>query len=110
MKKLVLAAVAIAAMVSCDKNESFSDVSSDIEATFEASQIATKTLGNYWENNDQVGIYMYEAGETDNTYSLARENVLHTSDVSGNFVIGTGVTPIYYPQSDKVDFYAYYPY
>ncbi|MFR9649572.1 MAG: fimbrillin family protein, partial [Rikenellaceae bacterium] len=110
MKKIIIATFALVAMVGCTKEESVKiDTSSDVEATF-AAEIITRTSGNDWESADQVGIYMYESGTSDNTYSLARENVLHTSDASGNFTVYTGVSPIYYPQTDKVDFYAYYPY
>ncbi len=98
-------------MASCAKEETIKvDLSSDIAATFAASEIATRTSSNTWEANDQVGIYMYKSGDTDGTYSLARENVLHTSDISGNFTVDTTLDPIYYPQSDAADFYAYYPY
>ncbi len=111
MKKIIVATLAIAAMASCTKQESVEfDVSSDVVATFANAAIATRTSGNVWENTDEVGIFMYEADETDNTYPLAKENVLHTSDASGNFTVGTGLAPIYYPQTDVVDFYAYYPY
>lgn len=109
-ERVIIAALAIAAVVGCSKDDgTFSGVMSGVEATFEASQIATRTTANTWENLDQVGIYMYQNGATDSSYSLARENVLYTSDASGNFKVGTSVTPIYYPQSDQVDFYAYYP-
>lgn len=109
MKKLLLAA-AVVAMVGCEKSETSIEMSSGIEAAFQASQIVTRTSGNSWEDNDQVAIYMYQAGKTESSYSLARENVLYTADLSGDFTVAAGVTPIYYPQSDEVDFYAYYPY
>ncbi len=110
MKRIIIAALSIAAMFSCTKEEGISATpSSDVEVTFANAQIATRTSGNSWEEQDQVGIFMYETGKTDNTYSLVRENILYTSDKSGKFTVGTGIAPIYYPQEDKVDLYAYYP-
>ncbi len=98
-------------MAGCAKEAStLVEVSSQVAASFTASQISTRTSANTWEAGDQVGIFMYESGTTDGSYNLARENILHTSDLAGNFTVGTGLTKIYYPQSDKVDFYAYYPY
>lgn len=97
-------------MVGCEKSETSVEMSSGIEAAFQASQIVTRTSGNSWEENDQVAIYMYQVGKTESSYSLARENVLYTADLSGDFTVAAGLSPIYYPQSDEVDFYAYYPY
>lgn len=111
MKKTIIASLAIVALVGCNKNnEPTINVSSDVTAVFADAEIVTRTTNDLWEDNDQIGIFMYQTGQTNNTYSLARENVLYTSNSSGEFSIGTGFTPIYYPQSSSVDFYAYYPY
>ncbi len=106
MKRLAATALALAAVVGCAK-ESPEDVASDVAVQFAQSQI-TRTIGSEWEDLDEVGVYMYkEAATASNGYSLARENVLHTTDTNGDF---TASEVIYYPQSDAVDFYAYYPY
>lgn len=111
MKKFTIAALLITAVVSCTKEETPSvAVSSDTAVSFNA-QILSRTSGDDWEANDQIGIYMYEADQISlNDYALAKENVLYISDADGKFTVDTSNDPIYYPQTDKVDFYAYYPY
>ncbi len=111
MKRVIIAAFALAAVVGCAKESVTSGVSSDVVATFAGSEIGTRTTGNDWDGDENVGIYMFKDGETASSgYSLEKLNVNYTSDASGLFTVATGVTPIYYPQSQVVDFYAYYPY
>ncbi len=107
MKRLTIAALAIAMVASCAKEESPGDIASNTAVQFAQSQIVTRTIGSDWESLDEVGVYMYKASQTSvDNYALARENVHHISDDGGNF---TTSDLIYYPQSDMVDFYAYYP-
>ncbi|MFI3319872.1 MAG: fimbrillin family protein [Rikenellaceae bacterium] len=111
MKRVIIAALALAAVVGCAKESVTSGVSSDVVATFAGSEIGTRTTGNDWDGDENVGIYMFKEGETASSgYSLEKLNVNYTSDASGLFTVATDVTPIYYPQSQAVDFYAYYPY
>ncbi len=111
MKRVIIAALAVVVMASFAKDEgSTAGLPSDIEATFANSKIDSRTVANSWEDSDEVGIFMYESGKSDATYALAKENVLHSSDATGKFTLDLSEEPIYYPQTDMVDFYAYYPY
>lgn len=113
MKRLALVAIAIVVVSGCAKEDSSAsvDVSSDVAASFNNASISTRTSGSDWEADDLVGIYMYESSKTDDTYYLVKENVAYSSDESGSFTLSaTELEPIYYPQTDVVDFYAYYPY
>ncbi len=107
MRRITIAALAIVAMVGCSKEDGSVDVASDVAVSFVASQIGTRASSD-WAGGEQVGIFMYAAGETSKgSFDLSRENVLHESDDSGDF---STTYPIYYPQSSSVDFYAYCPY
>lgn len=109
MKRVITTTLLLAAMIGCSKEQS-TPLQSSVVATFDKAEIVTRTSGETWESEDKVGIYMYESGASDESYLLTKLNVPYESDASGNFTVSTGVDPIYYPQSDMVDFYAYYPY
>ena len=63
-------------------------------------------FGDEWDADDQIGIYMYPAGE-DFDHVDAKNNILHTHVGDGEF---DGVD-LYYPGGGAfVSFVAYYPY
>ncbi len=109
MKKsiITITTLILAAFISCEKNSEYvGEQYSNIEVSFAGAQILTRTTGNLWEDDDRVGIYMYVSDAS----SLNRENVEYSTDTKGNFSIETNGQTIYYPQSNSVDLYAYYPY
>lgn len=107
MKKIFFAAAAaVVAMASCTDDENASLLSTD-EVVFASATIATRTIGDTWEDNDNIGIFMYDHELTE---AARNANVHYVTDQSGTFDVATDETPIYYPQLDAVDFYAYYPY
>ncbi len=111
MKRLIIATIALVSLGSCAKEENTTtEPTGDVAVKFANAQIASRTSGDEWDANDEIGIYMTD---TDNTVDDDRTNVHYKTDASGNFSIyDSSVTPIYYPQStsDLVTFNAYYPY
>ncbi len=110
MKKLTFLALAVAAMVSCNKeNNEVVNPNTPVEAKF-TQGVITRTSGNDWVQNDQIGITMTEA--TTHTISEGFENIRYkaVSSAGASDFTADG-TIIYYPQDGApVDFYAYYPY
>ncbi len=115
MKKALIAALAVVAMVGCsDDNSQMEavDPSGSVAAIFSAGQI-TRVADDKWVTGDLIGISMTKNGTT----TLATgdyENVSYkvssvTSGGAGTFTPSS--TTIYLPSDgSKVDFYAYYPY
>ncbi|MFI3267598.1 MAG: fimbrillin family protein [Rikenellaceae bacterium] len=106
MKRMIISALAIVAMVGCQEKIDTTTELSDVKAKFEGSYIDdTKTVGNSWENGDEVGVFMCDNGVT---VTSLEANVGYSVDTYGTF---TEIDqPIYYPLEGKVDFYAYYPF
>lgn len=109
MKRLIIATLALVSLGSCAKEESTTtEPTGDVAVKFANAQIASRTSGDDWVANDEIGIYM-----TDTDNASDRTNVRYKTDADGNFsVYNSDVTPIYYPQdaTDLVTFNAYYPY
>ncbi len=98
-------------MGGCAKDSDTSpEPAGDGVVTFANAQITTRTNRDEWESGDEIGIYMTDCESSSDN----RANVLYTTTDSaeGEFSVDSDFTPIYYPQSDtdKVTFYAYYPY
>ncbi len=112
MKRLVLSAFALAAMVGCAKDSETvaTDISSGVVATFAGAEIGTRTSGDTWEDGDDIGVYMFKENTLDVSYALAKQNVKYTTDGDGTLTYSDTTSPIYYPHTAAVDFYAYYPY
>lgn len=99
----------------CTQDESTNiDQGTQYQLSF-TSQIArntpTRTTDTNWEANDCIGVYMKQTGEQLTAASICNEveNVeFITSLGDGNF-IPSGQS-VYFPQSSRVDFIAYYPY
>ncbi len=101
--------VATLALASCAKDESLGSVDNWEGQVRLLSSITTRTVGNSWAEGDKIGVYMNIA---DGDFGALGKNVLYTitgneGDYSGgNF---SSTTPLYYPESGKVDLLAYYP-
>lgn len=107
MKKIILSIVAVAALASCQKSEQTSVGCSLSEVVF-TSGISTRATGTLWDDGDDIGVFMYEAGSSA-IYNSMSENVSYTTSggESGTF---TSLSPLLYPSDISVDFMAYYPY
>ncbi|MFI3320293.1 MAG: fimbrillin family protein [Rikenellaceae bacterium] len=112
MKRLVLSAFALATLVGCAKDSETvaTDISSGVVATFAGAEIVTRTSGDEWEDGDDIGVYMFKENSLDTSYALAKQNVKYTTDDIGTLTYSDTTSPIYYPHTAVVDFYAYYPY
>ncbi len=105
MKKIFLATLIVLAAIvtSCNDNLNL-DASSDGEVLI-TSDITTRVIGTQWEANDAIGVYMTSTG---GSLGSLGENVEYVTAIGdGNF---TSTDPLYYPESGRVDFLAYYPY
>ncbi len=107
MKKIVyILSVAVAMnFASCQNSEEQTPtVGGSAEVVF-TSAISTRVTGTQWDNDDEIGVFMYE---TDLTEVLG-DNALYTTsgEESGTF---TSLNPLIYPEYSNVDFIAYYPY
>lgn len=102
IKNLMFAAIIAAGFASCnnDKLEHVVDNDSNIEII--ASQ--TRAHDASWDNNDEIGVYMNKAGETE----AISENVKYTTR-HGNGSFSTDQT-MKFPKEGNVDILAYYPY
>lgn len=106
---------AIAIMASCAKeNVETTDVW-DGELRI-SSGIETRASGTMWDDGDAIGVFMnetdnYEPIGTHNTpYSTSLSAASATASFSVVSTTDAPFDPLYYPQSDKVDIMAHYPY
>ena len=104
----ILMAAAILLLAGCSSDEQTTGESGDRVALQVTSGIQSRAIGNNWQADDAIGIYMYEAGTT--TLSEWTENRKYTTSDGGNAFTATADQTIYFPvDGSKVDFYAYYP-
>lgn len=116
MKKTIIAALAVVAMVGCAKDMESGVESQGTLVQFESSPATRVENDMYWETTDQIGIMvvkpadqsLYTGYKYNNCYDVTPDTS-HSdratfSPISGN--------EIYYSfnAADKIDFYAYYPY
>ena len=119
---LTLLLAAIVFFASCDKQEeegrtvvTFSaHISSGNTATAHTNSLQARTAsgGEQWNVGDAVGIFMLSAGgvlSDDILYNVNNRQYNITDNITGALTPDDGAQ-IYYPQSDNVDFIAYYPY
>ena len=105
MKKLLYTALALTALVACNKGEDLNTTDNGA-VKFGAEIVETRASGTQWANNDEVGIYMLKNSDQ----TILDNNVKYTSSATGVFTVDPSNAPIYYPVSGNVDFVAYYPY
>lgn len=70
--------------------------------------MASRVNNNMWEQDDEVGVFMVNAGAAfEAAGANANKKYLASTDNKIEPAEGEG---LYYPQNGNVDFYAYYPY
>ena len=107
--------VALCFLTGCSKEET-NNLRGDLlavqfQSAYIAHTIQTRTTdgGNQWEADDQIGIFMKEAG--DPLFSAIESNRKYKTDAEGNFTSDGEGQALYWPQDGAaVDFIAYYPY
>ncbi len=111
MKKIIILSMAVAiSFASCQKSEELTpDVGGSAEVVF-TSGISTRATGNLWDEGDNIGVFMYEAGSTA-VYANSSNALYAISEgaetSNANF---SSDDPLYFIQGSEVDFVAYYPY
>ncbi len=118
MKRVIIAALAIAAMVGCTKeSDSISDMEGDVAAVFTSAAIDTRLSedGTKWSASESIGITMVDILSNTETIASNGDNVQYQSTnteeaTSVSFEVAAGATALLYPLSGSVKFYAYYPY
>ena len=73
--------------------------------------MSTRTTDTGWEANDRIGIYMKQAGEVLSAASISKEmeNIEYVTALGNGSFTPNGST-VYFPQNERIDFIAYYPY
>lgn len=104
MKKIIIAAITAAIFISCSKTESSNAVDTPLQIS---STINTRAVGTVWEKGDEIGVSMFESGSL---LGIGAANTLYTTQSTTQSADFTTSSPLYYPQSGKVDILAYYPY
>ena len=112
MKKIVFFAAALAALVSCHKNDietPITPVDENLKINL-SMDLATKVTDTAFESGDEVGIYVvnYVDGVAGSLAALGNhyDNVKHTYSTSW-----TPAEEMYWlDKTTKADFYCYYPY
>lgn len=116
MKKIIISALTVVAMVGCAEDEGVLQ-QGGTEVAFSSSSIETRvnTAGTEWIEGDGVGIFMATTVET--TFETVNTNKKYTADKSAEtttFTLDKGgdesIEAICYPNTGYVDFYSYYPY
>lgn len=103
---LYMGALSTLALVSCTNNDDNSEWYGSEGIVF-TSAIQSRVSGNAWNANDEVGIYMMNAGSGIETATA--QNKKYIAQTNGTLTAASG-NGIYLPESGSVDFIAYYPY
>lgn len=116
MNRIIIAALAVAAMVGCQKEGGVEETPNqgDAKVVSFSSQIATRASGTDWESGDVVGIMVTRDNAIMEDYKY---NAMHNVDVSNGTTL-CSFNPeslehtLYYPidSTETIDFYGYYPY
>lgn len=92
--------------MSCTNNDDNSEWYGSEGIVF-TTAIQSRVSGNTWNANDEVGIYMMNAGGTID--AATAQNKKYIAQTNGTLTAASG-NGIYLPESGSVDFIAYYPY
>lgn len=103
---LYMGALSTLALVSCTNNDDNSEWYGSEGIVF-TSAIQSRVSGNTWNANDEVGIYMMNAGS--GIEAATAQNKKYIAQTNGTLTAAPG-NGIYLPESGSVDFIAYYPY
>ncbi len=112
MKRVLLFALPLLLLASCSKDQT-PDATTDgriaLSASASIDQIAlSKASDDAWGENDQIGIWMMDAG-TVTPHEAVANRLYTTAAGDGNFAPPAGTKTIYLPINGDVDFFAYYP-
>lgn len=112
MKKALILAVT-AMMIACStETYEFVGTRSDVQVSF-SGQIQTRVTGDSWDALDEVGIFMFQAGQTLSNEVIVDDafnrKYVYSMDNAG-FEPDAGIDKMYYPVDGAVDFIAYYPF
>lgn len=116
MKRVVIAALAIVAMVGCAKEEKTTDGGvSNLETSFSSTIVESRASGTQWETGDVIGIMVTSNNSIVSTYTYNNKyNVTFEAETpeKGVFTADSDDDKIYYSSDENtyIDFYAYYPY
>lgn len=93
------------------KNQTNNISSSNIQVSL-LGKINTRVTNNQWDNNDEIGIFMYKHGETLSEHSIINNtyNRKYRYSESNGFTANSTYDIMYYPALINVDFVAYYPF
>lgn len=103
---LYMGALSTLALMSCTNNDDNSEWYGSEGIVF-TTAIQSRVSGNTWNANDEVGIYMMNAGS--GIEAATAQNKKYIAQTNGTLTAAPG-NGIYLPESGKVDFIAYYPY
>lgn len=107
MHRIVYFMIALFTFNSCQKNESRIEQAAIQFTPTIVGQISTKATGTSWDQDDQIGVYMFKAGQPLGSTSIVDQINNHVFTFNGSLFQST--SSIFLP-NDKVDFIAYYPY
>lgn len=103
---LYMGALSTLALMSCTNNDDNSEWYGSEGIVF-TTAIQSRVSGNTWNANDEVGIYMMNAGS--GIEAATAQNKKYIAQTNGTLTAASG-NGIYLPESGSVDFIAYYPY
>lgn len=103
---LYMGALSTLALMSCTNNDDNSEWYGSEGIVF-TTAIQSRVSGNTWNANDEVGIYMMNAGS--GIEAATAQNKKYIAQTNGTLTAAPG-NGIYLPESGNVDFIAYYPY
>lgn len=110
--KLSCSLLSLLSVLSCSKGEDVAPESiGDTEVKL-VSQICTRVSNNQWDENDEVGLYMYRYGSplSEQTVYSNAANCKYLSTSDGHLSPATEFDKMYYPLGENVNFIAYYPF
>lgn len=103
---LYMGALSTLALMSCTNNDDNSEWYGSEGIVF-TTAIQSRVSGNTWNANDEVGIYMMNAGS--GIEAATAQNKKYIAQTNGTLTAAPD-NGIYLPESGNVDFIAYYPY
>lgn len=103
---LYMGALSTLTLMSCTNNDDNSEWYGSEGIVF-TTAIQSRVSGNTWNANDEVGIYMMNAGN--GIEAATAQNKKYIAQTNGTLTAAPG-NGIYLPESGNVDFIAYYPY
>lgn len=107
---LFAAALAVAALSSCDENNG-SEINSNNVVKFNGSiNDITRVSGTEWESGDAIGVFAKKTGQLLDATNTLYQNKKYTTDATGLFTNATEADAITYQDDQSFDFVAYYPY